>query len=196
MLKFIRETTVPGSIILTDGDAAVLDLAKVGRKHGSVNHKKRQFLIFSDLQGSLDKPIEVTTNRVEGKHGFMRRTLCIRNGISRHHLDRYLVEAMWRMNHLHNRMESRGYDGDERRNFSLMRDVLAGAAGRKITLRDLRGEPQKRFDQGLKRNRTAPPAISHEKPEQRPLLPSKMDAVGSNPAPSSPLEEREQVLAT
>ena len=132
MLKFICETTVPDSIILTDGDASVPKPEEMRRKHASVNHKRFQFLKYSNLDGTVDKPIEVTTNRVEGKQGFMRRTLRIHNGISRHHLERYLAEAAWRINHLHNRLESQNYEGAERRNLSLMRDVLAGAAGREI----------------------------------------------------------------
>ena len=172
MLKFIRETTAPGSIILTDGDAAIPKLAAINRKHGSVNHKRFQFLKYSDLGSALDKPIEVTVNRAEGIHGFMRRTLRIRNGITRHYLERYLAEAMWRINHLHNKVESKAYDSEERRNLSLMRDVLAGAAGRKVTLQDLRGEPQRKHDTNFKRTRTAPvPVPSDETPIQRTLPP-------------------------
>ena len=43
MLTFIRETTVPGSIILTDGDAAFPKPEKMDRLHGFVNHKRFQF---------------------------------------------------------------------------------------------------------------------------------------------------------
>jgi len=171
MFAFIRKTTAPGSIILTDTDAATIGLEKIGRKHGRVNHKRFQFLYYSDLQGALDKAIEVGTNRVEGVHGFLRRTLRIRNGISRHHLERYLIEAMWRINHLHNLVETENFEGDERRNLSLMREVLAGAAGRKITLKDLRGEPQQKRDKSSKRTRTAP-APSDGKPEQKTIAPN------------------------
>ena len=170
MLKFIRETTEPGSIILTDGDAAISNLAVIDRKHASVNHKRFQFLKYSDFGGALDKPIEVTVNRAEHIHGFMRRTLRIRNGIGRYHLERYLAEAMWRINHLHNKVESLAYDGEDRRNLSLMRDVLAGAAGRKITLKDLRGAPQKKRDKSSKRTMTAP-VPSDERPEQKTMVP-------------------------
>ena len=41
MLKFIRETTVPGSTILTDGDAAMPTPMEMGRKHGVVYHNGR-----------------------------------------------------------------------------------------------------------------------------------------------------------
>ena len=187
MLKFIRETTEPGSIILTDGDAAISNLAVIDRKHASVNHKRFQFLKYSDLGGALDKPIEVTVNRAEHIHGFMRRTLRIRNGIGRHHLERYLAEAMWRINHLHNKVESLAYDGEDRRNLSLMRDVLAGAAGRKITLKDLRGAPQQKRDTSSKRNRTAP-ASSHAEPQQRLLLPHTPIVPGAQQAENDKAE--------
>ena len=224
MLQFIRETTAPDSIILTDGDAAIPKPGVMKRKHGSVNHKRFQFLKYSDLGGVLNKSIEVTSNRVEGKYGFVRRALRIRNGISRDHLERYLIEAAWRINHLHNSLESQNHDRDERRNLTLMRGVLAGAAGRKITLRDLRGEPQQKRDTSSKRNRTAP-VSSHDVPKQPVLLPPgpivpgasqsesgqieakpeqtrpaqvprpEEDVTGSKPAPSGPPEESEQVLA-
>ena len=170
MLHFIRETTVPGSIILTDGDAAVPIIKKIDRKHGRVNHKRFEFLTYGDLKGALDKIIEITTNRAEGVHGFVRRTLYFRNGVSRHHLERYLAEATWRINFLHNQVESQSYQGDERRNLFLMREVLTGAAGRKITLKDLRGEPQQKSDKSSKQIRTAP-LPSEETPEQKTLAP-------------------------
>ena len=187
MLKFIRETTVPGSTILTDGDASIPKPEVMGRKHSSVIHKHFEFLKYSDLGGILDKVIEVTTNRVEGKQGFVRRTLRIRNGISRYHLDRYLLEAAWRINHLHNRVESRNYDGEKRRNLSLMGDVLAGAAGRKLTLADLRGEPQERRDWTLEKNRTAP-VSAPARPQQRPLLPPGPIVPGASQSGSGKVE--------
>ena len=114
--------------------------------------------------------IEVTSNRVEGKQAFLHVTLRIRNGISRHHLERYLAEAAWRINHLHNRVESRDYEGEERRNVSLMRDVLAGATRMKLTVGDLRGKPLKKRDRTLDKDRTVP-ASSNTEPKQQPLLP-------------------------
>ena len=67
----------------------------------------------------------------------MRRILVIHNDISLHHLDRYLAEVTWRINQLHNRLESLGYWGDGTRNLSLMRDVLAGSSGGDVRLGDL-----------------------------------------------------------
>ena len=187
MLKFIRDTTMLGSIILTDGDASVPKPEVMGRQHGTVNHKTRQFLAYSDLKGTLDKPVEVTVNRAERVHGFVRRTLRIRNGISRHHLERYLIEAMWRINYLHNRLESQNYEGDERRNFSLMLGVLAGAAGRKITLKDLRGAPQKKRDKSSKRTMTAP-VPSDERPEQKILVSYTLIVPGAQQAENDKAE--------
>ena len=145
------------------------------RNHAVIFHKGpagREFLKYSDLDGALEKEMEVTTNRAEGKHAVRRRTLRTRNGISRHHLERYLMEAAWRINHQHNKLESQNYGGKERRNLSLMRDVLAGAAGRKLTLRDLRGQPQEKRDRTLEKNRTAPVSAS-KRPQQPPLMPSE-----------------------
>ena len=174
MLRLIRKHTTPDSIILSDSDASILKIAEAemgGRKRGSVNHKRRQFAIWSDLEGALDKPIEVGVNRAEGKHAFLRRTLRIRNGISRHHLERFLAEAAWRINYLHNQVESEAFDGPERRHLSLIYDILSGAAGREITVRELRGEPQKKRDRSAGKNaRHAEPPRPEGK--QRHLLPS------------------------
>ena len=167
MLQFIRDTTVPGSTILTDGDASIPKPAVMKRQHQWVIHKDFQFLKHVIVDG-ID--IEVTSNRVEGKQAFLRVTLRIRNGISRHHLERYLAEAAWRINHLHNRVESRDYEGEERRNVSLMRDVLAGATRMKLTVGDLRGKPLKKRDRTLEKDRTVP-VSSNTEPKQRPLLP-------------------------
>lgn len=182
MFKFIRKHTLPRSTILSDGDATLRDgdsdtpiVEVAGRKHGQVIHKRFQFLKCVPLNG---KDIEVTSNRVEGKQSHLRRTLRFRNGISRHHLERYLAEAAWRINHLHNRGESEAYDGGERRILSLMRDVIAGAAGRKMTLRDLRGKPQKRGDRIRERNRTAPVTASTD-PQQPPLMASTPTVLGA-----------------
>ena len=178
MLKFIREKReVPCSP----------KPEKMDRLHGFVNHKRFQFLKYSDFGGALDKPIEVTVNRAEHIHGFMRRTLRIRNGIGRHHLERYLAEAMWRINHLHNKVESLAYDGEDRRNLSVMRDVLAGAAGRKITLKDLRGAPQKKRDKSSKRTMTAP-VPSDERPEQKTLVPHTPIVPGAQQAENDKAE--------
>ena len=155
MLRLIRKHTTPDSIILSDSDASILKIAEAemgGRKRGSVNHKRRQFVIWSDLEGALDKPIEVGVNRAEGKHAFLRRTLRIRNGIGRHHLERFLAEAAWRINYLHNKVESEAFDGPERRHLSLIYDILSGAAGREITVRELRGEPQQKRDRSAGKN--------------------------------------------
>ena len=184
MLQFIRETTVPGSTILTDGDASIPKPAVMKRQHQSVIHKDFQFLKHVIVDG-ID--IEVTSNRVEGKQAFLRVTLRIRNGISRHHLDRYLAEAVWRINHLHNRVESRDYEGEERRNLSLMRDVLAGATRMKLTVGDLRGEPMKKRDRTLRRNRTAP-VSAPAGPQQRPLLPPGPIVPGASQSGSGQVE--------
>ena len=182
MSQIIRKHTVPESIILSDSDASILKITEAemgGRKRGSVNHKRRQFVIWSDLDGALDKPIEVGSNRAEGVQGLLRRTLGICNGISRHHLERYLIEAMWRINHLHNKLESKSYDGEERRNLSLMCDVLAGAAGRQITEQELRGEPQKKRDRSAGKNkwRAEPSRPEYKQPH---LLPSRQIVPGAS----------------
>ena len=182
MLQLIRKHTVRESIILSDSDASILKITEAemgGRKRGSVNHKRRQFVIWSDLDGALDKPIEVGPNRAEGVHGLLRRTLGIRNGISRHHLERYLAEAAWRINHLHNKLESQSYDGEVNRTLSLMCDVLAGAAGRQITVRELRGEPQKKRDRSAGKNkRRAEPSRPESK--QKRLLPFRQIVPGAS----------------
>ncbi len=170
MFRIIRKHTLPGSTILSDGDATIPKPTEMARNHDSVIHKHFQFLKYSDLGGILDRVIEVTSNRAEGKHAFLRLTLRIRKGISRQHLERYLAEAAWRINHLHNRVESQSYEGEERRNLSLMRDVLSGATRRKVVLRDLRGKPQRKRNRTLDKNRTAPVSDPAE-PQQRPLMP-------------------------
>ena len=187
LLRIIRKHTVPGSTILSDGDASMPKPTEMGRNHDSVIHKQFQFLKYSNLGDIFDKVIEVTVNRAEGTHAFLRRTLSIRNGISRHHLERYLAEAVWRINHLHNKLESQNYEGGERRNLSLMRDVLSGATRRKLTLRDLRGKPQKKRDNTLEKNRTAPASAPAE-PQQRPLLPPGPIVPGASQSGSGKVE--------
>ena len=190
MLKFIRETTVPGSTILTDGDAAMPTPMEMGRKHGVVYHNGRngrQFQIYKRLEGEFGKSTRVATNGTEGKNSIFRRSFRIRNGITRHHLDRYLFEVAWRINYLHNRVESRSYEGGERRNLSLMRDVLAGATRRKLTLRDLRGKPQEKRERTLEKNRTAP-ASDPAEPQQRPLLPPGPIVPGASQSGSGKVE--------
>ena len=198
LFSIIRRHTLPGCTIMSDGDASIPKPAEMARNHASVIHKQFQFLKYSNLGGIFDIVIEVTVNRAERIHAFLRRTLSIRNGISRHHLDRYLAEAAWRINHLHNRVESQNYEGEERRNLSLMRDVLSGATRRKLTLGDLRGEPQEKRDRTLTRNRTAPVSAPAE-PQQWPLLPPgpivPSAPLGSQPAESGRLEELERALA-
>ena len=190
MLKFIRETTVPGSTILTDGDAAMPTPMEMGRKHGIVCHNGRngrQFQCYKRLEGELGKCTLITTNRVEGKNSIFRRSFRLRNGITRHHLDRYLLEVAWRINYLHNRVESRSYEGGERRNLSLMRDVLAGATRRKMVLRDLRGKPQRKRDRILEKNRTAP-VSDPAGPQQRPLMPPGPIVPGASQSGSGKVE--------
>ena len=182
MLKLIRKHTRPGSIIASDGDASIPEPEVMGREHVSVNHKAFQHKVYKALKGHPDRIIEATTNRAEGEHTHVRRSLRLRNGIYRHHLERYLAELAWRSNHQHNRLESQNYEGEERRNLSLIRDVLAGAAGRKLTLRDLRGKPHKGRGGTLGKNRTAPvPAPATY--QQRPLMP---------PGPIVPLAPRSE----
>ena len=61
-----------------------------------------------------------------------------------------------------------------------MRDVLAGATRMKLTLGDLRGEPLKKRERSLKKNRTAPVSSSHAEPQQMPLLPSELITPGAS----------------
>ena len=193
MLKFIRETTVPGSTILTDGDAAMPTPMEMGRKHGVVYHNGRngrngrQFQCYKRLEGEFGKSTRVATNGTEAKNSIFRRSFRIRNGITRHHLDRYLMEVAWRINHLHNRVESRSYEGGERRNLSLMRNVLAGATRRKMILGDLRGKPQRKGDGIREKNRTAP-ASDPAEPQQRPLLPPGPIVPGASQSGSGKFE--------
>ena len=184
MLRIIRKHTLPGSTILSDGDASMPKPAVMRRQHAFVIHKHFQFLKHVNLDG-VD--VEVTSNRAEGTFAFLRVTLGIRNGVSRHHLDRYLQEAAWRINHLHNRLESQAYDGEERRNLSLMRDVLAGASRRKMILGDLRGKPQEKRDRTRDKNRTAPVSDPAE-PQQRPLLPPGPIVPGASQSGSGQVE--------
>ena len=196
MLKFIREVTMPGSTILSDGDAAMPTSKQMGRTLGVIYHnsrkgrKGRQFLTYMLLHGESAKHTEVTTNRVEAKNSVVRRSFRLRNGITRHHLDRYLMELAWRINHQHNRLESRNYDGRERRELSLMRDVLAGATRMKLTVGDLRGEPpQETPDRIREKNRTAP-ASDPAEPQQRPLTPPRPIVPGASQSGSGQVEAK------
>ncbi len=197
MLKFICEVTVPGSTILSDGDAAMPTPEQMRRTLGVICHNSRKgsrkgsqgrkFLTYMLLHGEFAKHTEVTTNRVEAKNSVVRRSFRLRNGITRHHLDRYLMELAWRINHQHNRLESQNYDGRERRELSLMRNVLAGASRRKMILGDLRGKPQEKRDRTRDKNRTAPVSDPAE-PQQRPLLPPGPIVPGASQSGSGQVE--------
>ena len=181
MLKYIREVTIHGSTILSDGDAAIPKAGVMRRYHGVIPHngrKGRKFLAYMRLHGEFGKETEITTNRVEGTNSTARRSFRNRNGIGRHHLDRYLMELAWRINYQHNKVESQNYKGEERRELSLMRDILAGATRRKLVLGDMRGEPHKKRDRALEKNRTAPVSASSQ-PQQPPLMPSEPIGLGA-----------------
>ena len=142
MRDFINRVTAPGSRIYVDGDAAVPRTGRdrdTAREYYAVNHSKFEwsrpvYLGEDDTRGFL-----VTTNRIEGSWGFLKRAIGLRVSISRYHLPRYLAEAMWRLNYLGNRAEAEAYEGQERRELALIKRVVASMRGKRVTEQQLRG---------------------------------------------------------
>lgn len=155
MADFIGRVTAPGSRIYVDGDAAVPRTGRdrdTTREYYAVNHSAFEWARHVDLGEDDPRGLWATTNRIEGSWGFLKRSLRLRVSVSKHHLGLYLAEVMWRLNYLGNRIEAETYIENERRELALMKRIVAGMVGKKVTEQRLRGpkvEPAKRQSRQL-----------------------------------------------
>ncbi len=142
MRDFITRITAPGSRIYVDGDAAVPRTGPdrdTDRHYRAVNHSASKWGLHVTIGEDDVRGIFVTTNRIEGSWGFLKRSMRLRVSVSRHHLPLYLAEIMWRINYLGNRLESETFEGRERRELALIKQVVAGMVGKRLTEKQLRG---------------------------------------------------------
>ena len=113
MRDFIERVSLPGSRVYTDGTAAWPP--GINRIHGVVIHKSFEFGREAELYGEGKGWFYITTNGIEGKWGRVRRSLRVTTTVTRKYFPMYLDEAMWRINHLTNRLEAESYEGEARR---------------------------------------------------------------------------------
>ena len=85
----------------------------------------------------------ITTNRMEGSWGLLRRNLhFLRKTASKCMFSRKffpfrLDEFMWRINHCRNRLEAETYQGDERRCAAMMRQIVADMGSQGVNTKRL-----------------------------------------------------------
>ena len=138
---WVLKHTVPGCIVLTDGDTRYKPLARMDRKHYSVNHKNHEYVRY---QLDEDDLLQITTNRIESFWAHIRRS---HKGIfhkwSKKHLQRYLDQLCG----VHNIQDMDIIDR--------MKYIAKRLAGKKLTYKDLvadNGKPSGANDgSGMKR---------------------------------------------
>ena len=136
MRDFIERVSLPGSRVYTDGTAAWPPGSN--RIHGVVIHKHFEFGRRAELHGEGKGWFYITTNGIEGKWGRVRRSLRVTTTVTRKYFPMYLDEAMWRINHLGNRLEVESYEGEERRGVALMGQIVANIGSRRLNPKGLR----------------------------------------------------------
>lgn len=163
MADFILRVTAPGSRIDTDGTAAWPPWIR-DRQHHTVIHSAYDYAHHEEITGpdGKQKTIYVTTLHIEGSWGFLKRALRIPLTVSHKHFPRYLSEAQWRINRLHNRKEAEAYNGEERRNYVLMGQIVANMPHRWTTVQEIREGKRARTEPQPPRCMTP---IDHDLPE-------------------------------
>ena len=136
MRNFIERVSLPGSRVYTDGTAAWPP--GIDRLHGVVIHKEFEFARREELAGKGQGWFYITTNRIEGKWAHVKRYLRVPTTVSRKYFPLYLDEAMWRINHIGNRLEAALYQGDERRGEALMGQIVANLGKLRVGAKELR----------------------------------------------------------
>lgn len=94
---WVLKHTVPGCMVMTDGDPRYKPLARMDREHYSVNHKQHEYVRYQFVDE--DDVLQITTNRIESFCVHIRRS---HKGIfqkwSKKHLQRYLDQLCGVMN--------------------------------------------------------------------------------------------------
>lgn len=135
MRDFIERVSLPGSRVDTDGTAAWPD--DIDRIHGVVIHKHFDFGHAEELMGKGNGRFYITTDRIEGSWGLLKRALRIPVSATSKYFPLYLAEAMWRINHVRNRLEAESYVGEDRRVLALMGQLLANGTISRLTTDDI-----------------------------------------------------------
>ena len=131
MRDFVERVSWPGSRVDTDGTAAWPD--DIDRIHGIVIHKYFDYGHVEELKGKGNGRFYITTDRIEGSWGLLKRALRIPVTASCKYFPLYLAEAMWRINHIRNRLEAESYTGEDRRVLALMGQLLANGSISRLT---------------------------------------------------------------
>ena len=155
MRDFVERVSLPGSRVDTDGTAAWPP--GIDRIHGVVIHNRYDFGHAEELYGKGDGRFYITTNRIEGSWGLLRRALRIPATITCKYFPLYLAEEMWRMNHLRNRVEAENYKDEERRGAALMGQIVASMGNRRLNTKELQES-----DETGSNLAAAEPSFSHE----------------------------------
>ncbi len=114
MRLYFRGLVIPGTLVKTDQAAVYAEVPGIIRK--SVNHSEGQYWWNG-----------VTTNAIESVWALLRRVLMgTHHQVSRKHLQRYIVELVWRHNHRSLTVEER------------MSSVVRGMVGRRLTRAQMR----------------------------------------------------------
>ena len=135
MRDFIERVSLPGSRVDTDGTAAWPD--DIDRIHGFVIHKYFDFGHAEELMGKGNGWFYITTDRIEGSWGLLKRALRIPVTASSKYFPLYLAEAMWRINYIRNRREMESYEGEDRRVLALMGQLLANGSVSQLTTEEI-----------------------------------------------------------
>jgi transposase len=88
IIRCIREQTVQGSTVFSDGWQPYRHLPEYGIHHEYVDHNGREY-----IRGI------VHTQGIEGVWGYLKRKLAAMGGIRRQYLERFVGELVWRYNH-------------------------------------------------------------------------------------------------
>ena len=110
MRGFLNRVSLPGSRVYTDGTAAWPP--GIDRTHGVVIHCKFDFGHAEELYGEGGGRFYITTNRIEGSWGLLKRKLRITTTVSCEYFPLYLAEEIWRTNHIRNPLEAANYEGE------------------------------------------------------------------------------------
>ena len=98
MRDFINRVSVPGSRVYTDGTASWPP--GIDRIHHVLIHVDFEFGRREEPSKEFPEGYYITTNRIEGSWGLLRRALRIPRTLNLKYFPLFVDEEMWRVNHL------------------------------------------------------------------------------------------------
>ena len=164
MRDFINRVSIPGSRVYTDGTAAWPP--GIDRVHGVVIHCDFDFGHGEELYGEGKGRFYITSNRIEGSWGLLKRMLRIHVTVTCKYFPLYLAEEMWKANHIRNRLAAANYEGEERREAALIGELVANMGKRRLNPTELREDVETNSSHIV-----TGPVISHDSaaPDWEPL---------------------------